>query len=100
MIDGRHIGRARWDILRTVLCGGRPGATEPMLACVLGRAYAGATREAIRGELDYLERRGLVRAERAPIRPWRVRLTRRGRALAVYARDAEAGIRRPPPPPS
>ena len=99
MIDRRHIGRARWDILRTVLCGGRPGATEPMLACVLGRAYSGATRETIRGELDYLERRGLVRAERAPARPWRVRLTGRGRALAVYARDAEAGICRPPPLP-
>lgn len=99
MIDRRHIGRARWDILRTVLCGGRPGATEPMLACVLGRAYSGATRETIRGELDYLERRGLVRAERAPVRPWRVRLTGRGRALAVYARDAEAGICRPPPLP-
>lgn len=99
MIDRRHIGRARWDILRTVLCGGRPGATEPMLACVLGRAYSGATRETIRGELDYLERRGLVRAERAPVRPWRVRLTGRGRALAVYARDTEAGICRPPPLP-
>lgn len=99
MIDRRHIGRARWDILRTVLCGGRPGATEPMLACVLGRAYSGATRETIRGELDYLERRGLVRAERPPVRPWRVRLTGRGRALAVYARDAEAGICRPPPLP-
>lgn len=98
MIDRRRVGRARWDILRTVLCGGRPGATEPMLACVLGRAYCGATREAIRGELDYLERRGLVRAERAPVRPWRVRLTRRGRALVGYAREAEAGIRRPPPP--
>ena len=98
MIDHRHVERARWDILRTVLCGGRPGATEPMLACVLGRAWPGATRDAIRGELDYLERRGLVRSERLPIRPWRVRLTRRGRALLHYARESEAGVHRPPPP--
>lgn len=86
----------RWTILQTTHVGGHIGITEDMVLPVLRSSWLGASREAARNEIDYLERRGLVTTERPDLKPWRIRLTRPGQDVVEYTVECEAGIDRPP----
>ncbi|MDE0718423.1 MAG: hypothetical protein OXH64_10855 [Rhodospirillaceae bacterium] len=98
MADPTHLKMLpgiRWEILRTLHVGGRLGATEPMLQRVIDAAYIGVTRDALRDQLDYLEKRKLIDVERSELDPWRASLSRHGTDLAEYRVDCEPGIARP-----
>lgn len=86
---------ARWTILQTTHLGGHPGVTEAMVLPVLRAEWLNASREFLRNEIDYLERRGLVATERPELRPWRIHLTRAGQDVVEYTVECEAGIARP-----
>lgn len=86
---------ARWTILQTIHLGGHIGVTESMVLPVLRAEWLSASREFLRNEIDYLERRGLVTTERPALKPWRIQLTRAGQDVVEYTADCEPGIARP-----
>ncbi|MCY3878043.1 MAG: hypothetical protein OXF74_02550 [Rhodobacteraceae bacterium] len=85
----------RWEILRTLHVAGHLGATESMCMRVVDAAYLGVTRDSLRDQLDYLEKRGLVAIERPELDDWRAALTRHGTDLVEYRIECEPGISRP-----
>ena len=87
---------ARWIILQTTSLGGHIGVTEEMVLPVLRASWLGTSRELMRNEIDYLERRGLITTDRSPLKPWRIHLTRAGQDVVEYTVECEAGIDRPP----
>ena len=95
-IDKKLLPGMRWSVLRTIHVGGHLGATEIMVREVLAAEFIGVTREIVRDQLDYLEKRKLIELERSEIHPWRASLTRYGYDIAEYQRDVEPGISRPP----
>jgi len=95
-LDARFLPSLRWSLLRTTHVGGYLGATETMCREVAAAEFLGVTRDDIRDQLDYLERRKLADVTRHEIDPWRVRLTRYGTDLVEYQVECDAGIRRPP----
>ena len=72
------------------------GVTDAMVLAVVRVAHPETTVQFVRKELGYLEQRGLVTLERPPVRPWRAKLTARGRDVVDYTVDCAAGIDRPP----
>ena len=86
---------ARWIILQTTGLGADLGVTEDMILPVLQSSWVGLARGFMRGQIDYLESRGLISTERPALKPWRVRLSRHGHDLVDYTVDCEPGIARP-----
>ena len=89
----------RWLILRTAQNGGHQGATETIIAAVLGGEVP-VSQKTLRDEIDYLEKRKLIESERFELKPWRITLTRHGRDLVDYQVECEPGIARPKLPPA
>lgn len=85
----------RWTILVAVSAGGHLGATEDMILGALRPSWLDVHRNWVRDQLAYLEARGLVMCGKAPLKPWRVTLTRHGHDVVDYTVDCEPGIARP-----
>ena len=86
----------RWLILQ-VLDKARPlGAPEELILVVVQARYAAANQSGLRREMDYLEKRELIKIVRAPSGPWTAELLRYGIEIVDYTVDCDPGIARPP----
>lgn len=94
-LDAKFTPSLRWSLLRTIHVGGHIGATETMCREVAAAEFLAVTRDDVRDQLDYLERRKLVTLSRHEIDPWRAQLTRYGTDLVEYQVECDPGIRRP-----
>ena len=95
-----NLPACRWDILRTIHTGQRLGTTEKILFNTLICDYLDVTRDVVRNQLTYLERRELITLDRHSEPSWRAHLTRVGWDLVEHRIECDAGIRRPPRPSS
>ena len=96
MLSDAMLRGLRWTILRTVMVGGHPGATDRMILDVARAEYLAVTRRELRDEIAYLEARKLLAVERSEVQAWRATLTRDGRDVVDYTVGCEPGIARPP----
>lgn len=86
---------SRW-VLLLALYNGRPVETwEGVLVSTMQGVYSDATKREVRIELDYLEKRALVKIKRRPDGNWFAELTRSGEDVVEYTVDVEPGIARP-----
>jgi DNA-binding transcriptional ArsR family regulator len=94
-IEQKRRKEARWRILR-ILDAGRPiGASETIIATVLGDTKMEGTRDAVRRELDCLRELGLVEVSDLDDGTRFARLTADGVDVVEYTAAAPAGIARP-----
>ena len=86
----------RWLVL-LALNNARPeGAFESLVLAIAQTEYADCTKNELRRELDYLERRELITLRRpSDGGPWRADLTRHGVDVVEYTVECEPGIARP-----
>lgn len=97
MIDHSKVRREhmRWTILLT-LNNARPiGAHEQLILSTIQGVYPDATPVELRRELEYLDDRELVDAEKSPSGAWHAKLTHYGVDVAEYTVDCHPGIARP-----
>lgn len=98
MIDMQKLRRefVRWMLLITLNnARASGGASENLLRQVINSEYADATALEVRGELDYLEERSLVKIIRHPDGHWVADITRYGIDIVEYTVDCDPGIARP-----
>ncbi|MDO5625024.1 MAG: hypothetical protein Q4G71_10070 [Pseudomonadota bacterium] len=85
----------RWRILR-VLYGGSPWPVgEGLLHAALDDAALRVSPAALRKELDYLERKGLLTVHQREEAVWLAALTSDGTDVAEYTAACPPGIKRP-----
>ena len=94
----KAIELARWLILKTAQNSGHIGATETMMMAVIQDEIS-VTRQSLRNEIIYLQKRKLLEVVKDEVKPWRVTLTRAGQDLVEYQISCDPGIARPKLPP-
>lgn len=95
-LDRVQSEEARWRILK-VLDAGRPTTvSESIVFRVLHDIHLPLSPQDVRRELDYLERRGLLRLSDKDSPTWQAELTRHGIDVVEYTTPVEPGIARPP----
>lgn len=98
MLDMQKLRREflRWMLLITLNnARASGGASESLLLQVVQSEYADATPLELRGELDYLEERRLIKIERHPDGRWHADIGRHGIDVVEYTVDVDPGIARP-----
>jgi hypothetical protein len=84
----------RWLILRALYAAQPLGTSEVIIRNALEPIIPDATELEIRKEIDYLEERGLAKAERnRPV--WLAKINRYGIDVVEYTVDCKPGIARP-----
>jgi hypothetical protein len=85
----------RWMILLTLNNASPVGAFESIVLSVVRAEYPDATRDEVRKNLDYLEKRDLIAVKKNPDGRWFCELERYGVDVVEYTVDVEPGIARP-----
>lgn len=85
----------RWNIILTLNNAQPMGTSEEIVLSVVQAISPDSTQVEMRRELDYLEKRELVKTHREPHGHWHAELTRIGVDLAEYTVDCDPGIARP-----
>jgi Fe2+ or Zn2+ uptake regulation protein len=85
----------RWMILLTLNNASPVGAFESIVLSVVQAEYTDATRDEVRKNLDYLEKRDLISIAKQPDGRWFCELERYGVDVVEYTVDVEPGIARP-----
>lgn len=71
------------------------GASETLLLYMIQTEYPDATPLEIRGQLDYLADRGLLKLDKKPDGTWLADINHHGVDVVEYSVDCEPGIARP-----
>lgn len=97
-LSGARKADVRWQLMRALEVGAPSMLNQSLLLTVIRALYPDANDREIRRELDYLEKRGLVKVDKGPDEsgPWRAELTRDGFDVALYTATCDPGIARPP----
>lgn len=85
----------RWLIILTLQHARPMGHFDRPILTVVQSEFPDATALELRRELDYLEKRQVVRIQRQPDNRWHCELTQTGIDVAEYTVDCHAGIARP-----